>query len=144
MKIIDYLKCGNVIRFYLGNVEDDDYWGDDWNDRPYEHNAGMVYDEHIKGYIEIAVTTDYVVLEPKDDWNNEGNSLVSKEDMKYRVCPCIVIVPISKYRQRWDIEDNYDKFASIGDNEVIRIYFEDDENKLINDKRLIMLEECIY
>ena len=47
MKIIDFDKKGNVVRFYLGKDDLNDYWGDDWNDVPYEHNAGTVYDEFI-------------------------------------------------------------------------------------------------
>lgn len=34
-----------------------DMWGDDWNDHPYECNAGDIYDEYVD-------TTDYVVLKP--------------------------------------------------------------------------------
>ena len=44
MKILDFELKGNVIKFYLGNCND--WWGDDWDDRPYEHNAGKVYDQY--------------------------------------------------------------------------------------------------
>ena len=54
MKIIDFSKKGNVVRFYLGEDNCKDYWGDDWNDFPYEHNAGCVYDEYIAGIVDIA------------------------------------------------------------------------------------------
>ena len=32
--VIDFETRGNVIRLYYGN--DPDYWGDDWDDKPYE------------------------------------------------------------------------------------------------------------
>ena len=61
-KIGDFEKRGNVVRFYL--VEDDcnDYWGDDWDDAPYEHNAGKIYEEYVKKAIDIAFPLDYAVL----------------------------------------------------------------------------------
>ena len=36
-------------------------WGDDWNDRPYEDNAGEPYEDYIEGdkYIDIALSTLY-------------------------------------------------------------------------------------
>ena len=43
MKIIDYEIRGSCVRFYLGKDDDTDYHGDDWNDRPYDCNAGTVY-----------------------------------------------------------------------------------------------------
>ena len=43
MKIIDFECTGNVVRFYLGKDNEKDYHGDDWNDTPYECNAGTVY-----------------------------------------------------------------------------------------------------
>ena len=85
MKIIDFKKKGNVVRFYLGEETpdwgwtrsdytrngttpdwlkpSDRYYGDDWDDRPYEHNAGQVYEEFIKGYKDVAFDFDDLVLE---------------------------------------------------------------------------------
>lgn len=45
MKIIDFERKGNLVRFYLGDDDLEEWYGDDWNDTPYEHNAGQVYDE---------------------------------------------------------------------------------------------------
>lgn len=39
MKIIDFERKGNLVRFYLGDDDLAEWWGDDWNDTPYEHNA---------------------------------------------------------------------------------------------------------
>lgn len=89
MKIIDFEKKGNVVRFYLGKDDLEDWGGDDWNDKPYEHNAGLVDDKYIVGYRDIAFPFDFVVVEPQDgNWN--GNSDWCKDDMKERKIPCIV------------------------------------------------------
>ena len=124
MKIIDFEKRGNVIRFYCGKDNCDDYWGDDWNDRPYEHNAERVYSEYIEEYIDVAVDMDYHVMEPADDWRYNNNTPFSKEDMKKRSVPCIIVVPeddsyVSEEFNRYAVSDNVDK-----------IYFGDSTEKL--------------
>lgn len=88
MKIIDFFKHGNVIRLYLGADDCEDYWGDDWNDAPYEHNAGRVYSEYIQGYVEFAFPLKYDVCEACDGY---FNSPFSKEDMINRKIPCLTI-----------------------------------------------------
>lgn len=123
MKIIDFKKKGNVVRFYLGEKTpdwgwvnpdyikggktpdwlkpEDGYWGDDWDDRPYEHNAGQVYEEFIKGYKDVAFDFDDFVLEPADGaWDR--NSRWSKEDMIARKVPCIIAVPKEVHQDTWD------------------------------------------
>ena len=114
MKIIDFEKRGNVIRFYCGKDDCDDYWGDDWNDRPYEHNAERVYSEYIEEYIDVAVDIDYHVMEPADDWRYNNNTPFSKQDMKKRSVPCIIVVPnddsyVSEEFNRYAVSDNVDK-----------------------------------
>lgn len=89
MFLIDFEKKGNVIRLYFG--EDDQYWGDDWDDTPYEHNAGQVYDEFVKCYIDYAFPYTYFVTEPADDYGYRGNSPYSKQSMKDERCPCLII-----------------------------------------------------
>lgn len=113
MEIIDFERKGNVVRFYLGEKTEEwgwtnpdykdytgktpdwlkpsnNYYGDDWDDVPYEHNAGRVYPEFVKGYKDIVIDFDDVVLEPFD----LGYS-ISKEDMANRQpdVPCIIVVP---------------------------------------------------
>ena len=89
MFLIDFEKKGNVIRLYFG--EDDQYWGDDWNDAPYEHNAGQVYDKFVKCYIEYAFPLNYFITEPADDYHYRGNSPYSKQSMRDEKCPCLII-----------------------------------------------------
>ena len=79
LKIIDFNKEGNAVRFFLGKKDCNDYWGDDWNDRPYEHNAGRVYGKFIEGYVDIGFDLDTLVLEPCSGYIN---SPFSKEDFK--------------------------------------------------------------
>ena len=118
MQIIDFKKKGNVVRFYLGDATAH-YWGDDWNDRPYEHNAGQVYEEFIKGYKDIAFDFDDLVLEP---CNGEWNSSWSKEDMQKRKIPCIIAVPKEVHQDSWD--DAFDTWA--GADGIKKYYFGDE------------------
>lgn len=128
MKVIDFEKKGNLVRFYLGDDKCTDYCGDDWNDSPYEHNAGMVYSKYVTGYIDIAFPFDTLVLEPKDDWRNDGNSGYCKEDMKKCFVPCIIAVPKEVYGDSWD-----ETFGHwVGADETQRIYFGDDVVELMN------------
>lgn len=118
MKIIDFKKKGNVVRFYLGTDECMDYWGDDWDDAPYEHNAGTVYARFEKGHRDIAFPFDSLVLEPCD---GECNSPYSKEDMKNRYTPCIIVVPKELAETTW--KDGYrDWVGCVG---IQRFCFED-------------------
>ena len=89
MQIIDFDRRGNLVRFYLGDASAD-YGGDDWDDRPYDCNAGKVYEQYIKGYRDVVFPFDDMVLEPCD---GEYNCSVSKDDMKKRHVPCIIAVP---------------------------------------------------
>ena len=115
LKIIDFATKGNVVRFYLGENSCIDYWGDDWNDAPYEHNAGKVYDEFIKTTYDIHIPYDYNVLEP---CSGMLNSFYSKEDMKKEKVPCIVI-----YKPEEDDYGMYDFNHCVADKNCVKIYF---------------------
>lgn len=118
MKIIDFEKKGNVVRFYLGEDNNEDYKGDDWNDIPYECNAERVDKEHIVGYRDIAFDFDWAVLEPKDP-EGQNNSRWCKNDMKARKVPCVIAVPKP---DSWRC-DEFDRY--VGDKETIKFYFGD-------------------
>lgn len=127
-KIIDFERKGNVVRFYLGADDCSDYWGDDWDDAPYDCNAGTVYDEYVSGVKDIAFPFDSLVLEPSSDWNG-SNSHYSKEDMKNRVVPCIIVVPKEVCADSWK-----DRFCDwIGADGIKKIYFGDLEEVLDRD-----------
>ena len=119
MKIIDFEKKGNVVRFYLGADDNEDYKGDDWNDTPYECNADKVYEEYIVGHRDIAFPFDFSVLEPKDlEWQN--SSRWCKDDMKARKVPCILAVENS---DKVLFSDNFNTMSM--DSRAIRFYFGD-------------------
>lgn len=118
MQIIDFEKKGNVVRFYLGDATLP-YWGDDWNDAPYEHNAGLVSDKYIKGHKDIAFDFDALVLEP---CNGEWNSSWSKEDMQKRKVPCIIVVPKETINDSW--QDSFNYWVSHDD--IKKYYFGDE------------------
>lgn len=126
-KIIDFERKGNVVRFYLGAADCNDYWGDDWNDSPYDCNAGTVYDEYVVGVKDVAFPFDSLVLEPSSEWEG-GNSYFSKENMKYRHIPCIIVVPAEVRGDSWK-----ERFTDwIGADDVKKIYFGDPVEVLDN------------
>lgn len=59
----------------------DEQWGDDWNDAPYEHNAGMPYvprsDIGREGYEVWRVRTNNYLVEPKEGHLNSPYSVES-------------------------------------------------------------------
>lgn len=147
MRIIDYERKGNVIRFYLGEYTkdwgwtnkdyrpaewkygdpvpawlepSDIYYGDDWDDIPYEHNAGTVYKQFIKGTLDIKCDFDDLVLEPCDGTHN---SEWSKKDMRNRLVPCIIVIPKSIYKEKTYIDD----FTFwVGADGAVKFYFGDE------------------
>ncbi len=118
MKIIDFARIGNVIHFYLGSDDCNDYWGDDWDDAPYEYNAGEVYDEYVRATVDVALSSDCVVLEP---CCGVANSAFSKEDFKNRRCPCVIVFP-AKPETYSDNDFSYNS----GRDDALRIYYGDD------------------
>ena len=91
MKIIDWERKGNVVRFKLGDKDLEDWTGDDWDDTPYEHNAGSVYGA--EGYIDIAFPYIVSILEASTDYHYHGNSPFSMNDFKERKAPILIIDP---------------------------------------------------
>ena len=120
MKIIDFQKKGHLVRFWLGADDCDEYYGDDWDDCPYEHNAGPVYDEFVEGYVDLVFPFDAIVTEPSDDWHYNGNSPYCKDDMKARKCPCVVVVDKEAQETTW--EDSYYYWA-VADMPGVHKYF---------------------
>ena len=101
-KIIDFEKKGQTVRFYIGADDCEDYWGDDWDDAPYEHNAEEVYSEYVIGINDVTFPFDDVVVEPADDWSYRGNTPYSKDDMKNRRVPCIVHLDAKSAKEYYD------------------------------------------
>lgn len=125
MKIIDFERKGNVVRLFLGADDCSDYWGDDWDDAPYDCNAGTVYSRFVTGRKDVSFPFDSLVLEPESD---RYNSWCTKEDMKKRKIPCIIVVPKEIHEDTWN--DSFSQF--VGADGIQRFYFGDpmepDEN----------------
>lgn len=123
MKIVDFEKKGNVVRFYCGKDDCKDYYGDDWDDAPYDCNAGTVYDEFVIAHVDIAFPFDYMVLEPCDgcrDWNN-----CTKDDMKEQRVPCVIAVPATTYKGSY-YDTNFSTW--VGSRGIKKFYFGDNMN----------------
>lgn len=145
MKIIDFSRKGNLIRFYLGEYDEEWGWvnkeykdgsgnrprwlkpvhtyeGDNWDKLPYEIYAGRVYDEYIKGYKDIIVPFDDLVIEPcqaidQYKW--------TKEELRDRMVPCIIIV--KKEYIDDDLEYVMPNFAlALEDTRTTKYYFGDE------------------
>lgn len=128
MKIIDFRKKGNLVRFYLGSDDCNDYYGDDWNDAPYEHNAGQVYEEFVVDHIDVVFPFDYAVCEPSEEWCYERNSPWCKDDMKDRKVPCIVAAKITDPSD-WHPCDEF--LHWLASDASTKIYFGDDPLSLM-------------
>ena len=98
LEVIDFESRGNVIRFYLG--KNGEQFGDDWDDAPYEDNAGTVYDEFIEGAVDIAFDLSMNVFVPSGSYYSAG---YRKDYMVKRRYPCVSIVERSW--ECWDYED---------------------------------------
>ena len=90
MKIIDFERKGNLVRFYLGKDKVSDYTGDGWRKRPYCDEAGLVSEKYVSGLEEIVFPFDSLVLEP---CSGDPDCAFSKEDMKLGKTPCVIAVP---------------------------------------------------
>ena len=108
--IVDFGLKGNVCRIYLGRPGVKP-WGDDWNDAPYEHNAGVVYDEFVEGHVDVAFPFDAIVAEPS---LGEWNSSYSKQDMLRRRVPCLAILRVDDRYDRWRFEDSFARVVAHG------------------------------
>ena len=117
-KIIDCETKGNVIRFYLGDPNRTDYWGDDWDDAPFDCNAGRVYDEYVEAVKDVSFPFDCKVIEPD---SVHCSHYWSRENMKERKVPCLIVVPES-YAEDWN--DSF--FYWLGRPGVKKYYFGDD------------------
>lgn len=136
MKIVDIARRGNVVRFYLGEKTKDWGWtdkdyknsdgstpdwlepcdrfyGDDWDDAPFEHNAGSVYPWFIKGTKDVAFPFDTMILEPN---YGDLNSSYCMDDFVDRKAPRLLIISKDaqdalyddgKGHSAWAYDDNF-------------------------------------
>ena len=120
MRIIDYYIKGQSVKFYLGDDRLTNWYGDDWDDTPYEHNAGSVYSEFIKATKTITFPFDSLVLEPSD---GVVNSSYCKSDFVNRSTPCVIVVPEELCEDDW--HDSFDYWVASDDPRIQKFYFGD-------------------
>ena len=89
LKIIDFERKGNLVRFYLGSDSVEDYSGEGWETAPYSR-AKTVDAKYIAGIADCVFPFDVLVLEPD---SGEEDVRYSKFDMKAGAVPCIIAVP---------------------------------------------------
>jgi hypothetical protein len=123
VKIIDFERKGNQVKFYLGKDNLDKWWGDDWDDTPYEHNAGTVYSEFVESTQVVNFDMEDVVAEP---CAGRSNSPWCKGDMLKRKVPCVVVLQKDKIGSdeiKWQYEDSFEKMLANAN--AMRIYMGD-------------------
>ena len=121
-QLIDIARKGNALRFFLGEKTDDwgwtnpdykdsqgnavdwlkpkdSYYGDDWDDAPFEHNAGGVYSEFVKGTVDIIFPFDSIVLEPNDGVLNSNYCM---DDFVARKCPRFIVISEEAQKALYD------------------------------------------
>lgn len=121
LKVIDFDRKGNVIRFYLGKKTaawgwtnpdykdpydgkrpewvkpSDTFYGDDWDDAPYQDNAGQVYPQFIYGWYDMYIPFDFTIIEGWEYIHRKvGNGIfynnyISKNALVERQAPVIAI-----------------------------------------------------
>lgn len=123
--ICDWQAKGNAVRLWCCDRDKyDDIWGDDWNDQPYEHNAGRVYDKYVDEVIDIYFDFDVVVLEAENDWSFGGNSPFSKQDFKEGKAP-IFIAYWPQENDYWDGSEYHLLMGGKNNNHILKFYMGD-------------------
>lgn len=54
-----YLCFADRGTLYFSDKKAEDMWGDDWNDAPLEHNAGLPYEDRCNYYLELYISKDF-------------------------------------------------------------------------------------
>lgn len=96
-KIIDAEVRGNRIDLYLAKPDIKDWWGDDWNDTPYEHNCGTVYSDFVEKKFTLYVMGDYTVHEACEILSDGHDSHVCRDNFKKGGIPMVAIVSDGDY-----------------------------------------------
>lgn len=84
--LIDMCQRGNAIRLYFGNSVEV-ITGDDWDDTPYEHNAGPIYSEFVNCYMDVLVPFHWRITDFAQELEYYENSKYCKNDFKHGDIP---------------------------------------------------------
>lgn len=79
--LIDVCIRGNGIRLYFGSAVEP-ITGDDFDDVPYEHNAGIVYSEYVNFYMDALIPFNWQVTDPAGELDCYTNSQYCRNDFK--------------------------------------------------------------
>lgn len=123
--ICDWKTKGNLVRLYC--CDEDQYcdvWGDDWDDVPYEHNAGQVYDRYVSCIIDLYFGWDIVILEAENDWEYNGNSPFSKQMFKDGKAPIFIAYRPHK-NDYWDGSEYHQLIGGKNTNRIFKFYMGD-------------------
>mgnify|MGYP000914290250 FL=1 len=108
-KILDFECFGNIVKLYLGETVNGIY-GDDWNDIPYEHNAGTVYDKFYTDTVEIAFPLSTQVYEPCFGYDN---SPYCKQDFLFRKVPFLLFGQLDESWRYHDFDELLEKVPTL-------------------------------
>lgn len=165
-QLIDIARKGNAVRFFLGEKTDDwgwtnpdykdsqgntpdwlkpsdRYYGDDWDDVPFEHNAGSVYPQFVKDTVDIAFPFDSIVLEP-----NEGvlNSDYCMDDFVARKAPRLIVISEDAQKALYDEGKGHSTWAYEGDYAYARkliLEWEDEHKEKLEGADFYYLDDVV-
>lgn len=121
-KILDFECFGNIVKLYLGGTVEGIY-GDDWNDIPYEHNAGTVYDKFYTDTVEIAFPLSTQAYEPCFGYDN---SPYCKNDFLFRKVPFLLFGQLNDAWKYSDFEYLLDNVSTLN-----KLYIGDDWDEVL-------------
>ena len=79
--LIDACWQGNTLRLYFGSSVEE-ITGDDFDDIPYESNAGIVYSEFVKCVLDVMIPFGFTICDPASELGCYENSTLSRNDFK--------------------------------------------------------------
>ena len=121
-KILDFECFGNIVKLYLGETVNGIY-GDDWNDIPYEHNAGTVYDKFYTDTVEIVFPLSTQVYEPCFGYDN---SPYCKKDFLFRKVPFLLFGQLEESWRYHDFDELLEKVLTLH-----KLYIGDDWDEIL-------------
>lgn len=132
------------LMLYFTEKDPKEQWGDDWNNRPYEHNAGTPYtddysqpEQGVKDgrgiYPQIEIKKVYI--EP-GDWRTDfitprtgcTNSPYSVEDINHGAIPWLVIKVEDKVQATFGPETTYEEFLEKARKLPIDLYIKEENS----------------
>lgn len=90
LKLVDIEVFQDYAILYLGKLDMDDYYGDDWNDAPYDCNAGLVYSEFVEKIITVKMPED-LYIESFEEYFYDLNMPITRNDQKWGIYPVAIL-----------------------------------------------------